>query len=269
MTSSRNSSQKNPAGGSLEGRNVLVTRAREQAVSLTKLLENQGAKVFRQPAIEILPLLDWKHVDAAIDKIDQFGWLVFVSVNGVRYFLARCRERGVHLEIPKRYPDIRMVAIGSKTALEMERHGLTVDLVPKNPDSHGLARTLIERIQSETALLVRADRGSDELSNLLEEAGISHRQIAVYRSADVKSANDEIVRRMGEGEIHWVTISSSAIAAATVNLFGDLLRRTRLVSISPTTSKKLRELGHESAAEATDFSMPGMVQAIIEFEHRQ
>ena len=269
MTPSRKISSENHPGNSLRGRNVLVTRAREQADSLAKLLEIQGAKVLRQPAIEILPVQNWKPVDAAIDKMDEFGWFVFVSVNGVRYFLDRCRERRIHLENRDRFPDLKIAAIGPKTATELEGRGLPVDLVPKNSDSRGLARTLIEHIQAETALLVRADRGNDELSNRLDEAGISHQQIAVYRSADVNSANDEIVRRMSEGEIHWVTITSSAIAASTVNLFGDTLQRTRLVSISPATSNKLRDLGHEAAAEATEFSMPGLVRAIIEFEQNQ
>jgi uroporphyrinogen-III synthase len=47
------------------------------------------------------------------------------------------------------------------------------------------------------------------------------------------------------------------------NLFGPDLQRTKLVSISPITSGVLRELGYEPAAEAREFTMRGVVEAVV------
>ena len=59
-----------------------------------------------------------------------------------------------------------------------------------------------------------------------------------------------------------MTVTSSAIARAIVGLFGEQLRKARLASISPVTSQTLRELGHPPAAEATEYTMAGLVAAI-------
>ena len=48
-----------------------------------------GAEVFVQPAIRISDPPDWRPVDAAIARLDEFDWLVFSSGNGVRYFVER------------------------------------------------------------------------------------------------------------------------------------------------------------------------------------
>jgi uroporphyrinogen III methyltransferase/synthase len=269
MTSGDRNSVENAAAGILSGRNILVTRPRDQAGSLAELLSIQGAKVLLQPVIEILPIQDWAHVDAAIKGIGEFGWLTFVSVNGVRYFLDRCTELSVDLENQFQNSNCKIAAIGQRTAFELENRGLSVSLIPSSSDSHGVAESLMDQVKTEKVLLVRADRGSEELSARLQQEGISHEEIAVYRSSNVTSVDPEIIRRMKQHEIDWVTVTSSAVAQSIVNLFGEFLGHTKLASISPTTSKRLRDLKFPPAAEATEFNMPGLVQAIVEFERKR
>ena len=115
-------------------------------------------------------------------------------------------------------------------------------------------------------LIVRADRGSEELSAQLTEAGVSHDQISVYQSSDVTEIEPEIKMRLERREIDWITITSSAIGDSVVNLLGQLLKQVKLASISPTTTQKLRELDFLPTAEATEFNMPGLVQAIVDYE---
>jgi len=59
-----------------------------------------------------------------------------------------------------------------------------------------------------------------------------------------------------------MTVTSSAIARSLVHLFGEDLRRTQLASISPLTSATLRELGHEPAVEATEYTLAGLIAAM-------
>ena len=49
---------------------------------LAKRLQELGAEVIVQPAIRIGPPPDWRAVDDALARLDQFDWLVFSSVNG-------------------------------------------------------------------------------------------------------------------------------------------------------------------------------------------
>src|SRR5690348_15849956 len=78
--------------GALTGRRVVVTRSRAQARSLRELLEADGAEVIEVPAIRIAPPRDYGPVDAAIDRLPEYDWVVFTSQNAVEAFLDRLRQ---------------------------------------------------------------------------------------------------------------------------------------------------------------------------------
>ena len=105
----------------LFGTRVLVTRPRDQAGRLCEQLSELGADVLVQPAIEISDPPDWGPVDASLARLDQYDWLVFSSVNGVRYLLDRLCQRGDDL---RRLGRIKLAAIGSATAEELLRYHL-------------------------------------------------------------------------------------------------------------------------------------------------
>jgi uroporphyrinogen III methyltransferase/synthase len=244
----------------LFGTRVLVTRPAEQATHLRTLLEEQGAEVLVQPAIEIRPPDDWSAVDSALARLNEFDWLVFSSANGVRAVLERILHSGADL---RRLGGIRLAAIGPGTAEELASYHLKADLVPDEYRAERLADDLAGQGRGARFLLARASRGREVLSERLTAAGASVQQIVVYQSRDVAEADGEVKSALATGQIDWVTVTSSAIARSLVNLFGEDLRRARLASISPITSQTLGELGFSPAAEASQYTMPGIVQAIL------
>src|SRR6202011_3455122 len=66
----------------LFGRRVVVTRAREQASELKRLLEEAGAQVVQFPTIEIAPPSSYESLDRVIECIDDHQWVIFTSTNG-------------------------------------------------------------------------------------------------------------------------------------------------------------------------------------------
>ena len=52
-------------------------------------LEELGAEVILVPAIEIRPPDDTEPLDQAIARLRTYDWLIFTSVNGVRFFTQR------------------------------------------------------------------------------------------------------------------------------------------------------------------------------------
>jgi uroporphyrinogen III methyltransferase / synthase len=244
----------------LFGKRVLITRPIDQSESLDRRLAEIGAMCLWQPAIEIGPPDDWTPVDAALGRLEGFHWLVFSSANGVRYLLDRLLAGGADL---RRLADIQLAAIGPGTAEELARYHLKADLVPDEFRAESLAAALVPDARGLRFLLARASRGREILAEELTVAGGIVEQVVVYTSRDVERADPEITAALAAGRIDWVTVTSSAIARSLVKLFGDDLRNSKLVSISPVTSATLRELGHEQAAEAREYTMGGMVDAIL------
>ena len=87
-------------------------------------------------------------------------------------------------------------------------------------------------------------------------------QVVVYTSTDVQSVDETMKNQMANGEIDWVTVTSSAIAKSLVSIYGDVLKPAKLASISPITSETLRAQGFEPAVEATEYTTAGVISAM-------
>jgi uroporphyrinogen III methyltransferase / synthase len=241
----------------LLGSRIMVTRPADDRDPLADGLRALGAEVIVQPAIRISPPVDWKAVDDALDRLDEFDWLVFSSANGVRSLCGRMIERRL---TPSQLP--RVAAIGPGTADEIARHGREADLVPGQFRAEALAEALAADAAGKRFLLARASRGREVLAEQLTAAGATVEQVVVYTSSDVTEADAEATALLEAGQIDWITVTSSAIARSLARLFGDDLRKARLASISPLTSHTLRESGYEPAAEAAEYTLAGLIAAI-------
>ncbi|MBQ2622230.1 MAG: uroporphyrinogen-III synthase [Thermoguttaceae bacterium] len=245
---------------------VLVTRPEGQADKLKSLLEEQGARVEIQPAIAILPPDSWAEVDDVVNRLEEYAYAVFSSVNGVNMFLSRLAERGFGVETLNR---CSVAAVGASTAAELERQGVRVQIVPDEYRAENLAAAIVEDVKKRTdkqmpvkALLFRASRGRDVLKPQLESVGIETTQIVVYKSEDVLNPNPEIVEKLNFGAIDWVALTSSAIAQSTINMLGDALRKVKIACISPITAGVVEKNGFTVNAIADPYTMEGLVEAI-------
>ncbi|MCA9226352.1 MAG: uroporphyrinogen-III C-methyltransferase [Planctomycetales bacterium] len=247
----------------LFGRRVLVTRPDHQAEALASLLEEAGAETLVQPAIAIEPPDDWTEVDAALHRLGEFDWLVFSSANGVRYTLRRLADLGLDA---RALGGVRLATIGPGTTEALAEFHLRGDLQPNEYRAEALAEALAGDASGQRFLLARASRGREVLAETLRAAGGLVEQVVVYRSSDVTQPDEAICEQLDRGRIDWVTVTSSAIARATAAMFGDSLRRARLASISPITSETLEQLGFQVSCEATEYTMPGVVRAMVEAE---
>ncbi len=244
----------------LFGQRILVTRPADQAEALVEPLTELGAEVLVEPAIEIAPPETWNEVDQCLAQLDRWEWVVFSSANGVRYFLERLWETGRDGRALGRS---KLAVIGPGTGAELARYHLQADLEPESYVAEALADALAAHAQGKRVLLVRASRGREVLAERLRAVAAEVHQVVAYRSHDVETANPEILQAMADEQIHWVTVTSSAIARSLARLYGDRLHRSKLVSISPITTQTLNELGFPPAAEAEIQTMPGVVDAIL------
>lgn len=245
----------------LFGQKVAVTRAAGQADALRDLLEERGAEVVEQPAIEIAEPADWQPVDEAISRLANFQWIVFSSTNGVTKFMQRLLTLGYDA---RALGGCKLAVIGPGTQEALAHYHLHADLVPDEYRAEALAAALAPLAKAQRFLLIRASRGREVLREQLTQAGGLVEQVVVYESRDVTEPSARVAQLLREGQLAWMTVTSSAIARSLVSLFGDELRQTKLASISPITTATLRELGFEPVVEASVFTMEGVVDAMVE-----
>jgi uroporphyrinogen III methyltransferase/synthase len=247
----------------LFGRRVLVTRPEHQSQELAARLQQLGAAVFSQPAIEIGEPADWSAVDAVIDRLEQFDWLVFSSSNGVQYFLRRLIARGHDV---RRLGGAGLAAIGPATVEALAEYRLRADVQPAAHRAEALAAALAPRVYGKRVFLARASRGREVLAQMLAAAGALVEQAVVYESRDVATPDTKIAEALLAGRIDWTTVTSSAIARSLVRLFGEALAQTRLAAISPITAGVLEELGYPPAVVAESYTSDGILDAVLAAE---
>ncbi len=250
----------------LFGKRVLVTRPQHQAGTFVRRLEQLGAVPFPLPTVEIRAPAEWGPVDRALASLADYQWLVFTSHNGVHAFVRRLRKTGRDL---RALGSLHLAAIGPGTADALRQYYLEPDLVPSEYRSEALAAALRERAAGQRILLARADRGRDLLRSELA-AVATVEQVAVYSQVDAVQADSEIIDSLRRGEIDYLTLTSSNIARALAQALDEPCRarlesgEVKVVSISPVTSAAVRELGWPVAAEAREYTVQGVCDALVE-----
>ncbi|MFZ0585050.1 MAG: uroporphyrinogen-III synthase [Candidatus Sulfotelmatobacter sp.] len=250
---------------SLSGVRVLVGRARHQASALSSELRKLGATVLEIPFIEIRKPRSFKPLDSALTNLDGYDWLILTSVNGVQALW----ERLAKLSMPKAgLKRLNIAAIGPATKKAIEQRGIEVDVVPTEYVAESVVCSLRRRVKGKRVLLVRAKIARDVIPRELRKAGAHVDVVEAYETIVPISSRPRLRSLLGNPRRrpHVVTFTSSSTVRNFVTLLGPRnakLHGIRLASIGPVTSATLRELGMRADIEAKEFTIPGLVEAIV------
>ena len=250
----------------LFGRSVVVTRAREQASGLAQELVQLGADVIQCPTIEISPLPDYAELDAAIDRLSEYAWLIFTSVNGVRWFWKRLEAAG---KDSRALGLCRVAAIGPATAEALEARGIRPDFIPECYVAEGVVEGLLARgkVDGVRMLLPRAAKAREVLPDELRKAGARVDVISAYETIPAAARKDEVLERMQAGTLDCVTFGSSSTVENFLSLIpAETLRahpEVRLAAIGPVTAKTLEAHGLPCHIMPEEYTIPALVQALV------
>ncbi|MCH7989976.1 MAG: uroporphyrinogen-III C-methyltransferase [Planctomycetes bacterium] len=245
----------------LFGTRIGITRPVDQAGPTIAQALELGAQPVLLPTIQILPPENFAEVDSVIGRLDEFDWIVFTSSNGVNGLLDRIWEIGGDL---RQLGSAKLAVIGPGTAEALQQFHLRSDLMPESYRAEALAEALKPHVAGKRVLWARADRGRDVLPKELEQADATLEQLTVYRNVDVQPGSSPEWESAERGDVDWIGLSSPSIARNLPRLLStETLSRVKLVSISPVTSEAAREAGLTMAAEATEHTWNGILQAIM------
>jgi uroporphyrinogen III methyltransferase/synthase len=250
----------------LLGKTIIVTRARAQASDLVHSLSELGAQCLQFPTIRVQPPDDWRPLDQAIERLAEYHWLIFTSVNGVKQFFERLfvvdkDVRALH--------HLRTAAIGPVTAAELLARGLKSDIVPETYRAESVVAAFKGvDIGGNRVLLPRAEEARPVLPDELRKMGARVDEVTVYRTVPVTDGAEQLVEALRSGGVDIVTFTSSSTvrnfkALLPASDFEALMRPVTVASIGPITSDTARKLGFEVHITAESFTIPGLVESIV------
>jgi uroporphyrinogen III methyltransferase / synthase len=253
----------------LAGNRIAITRALSQSGALREPLEALGADVVEVPTIEIHDPPTWVPLDDALHRLDQFDFLILTSVNGVEKLVRRLAVCGLNGDD---LAELEVGAIGPATAAGLERHGVRVDFVPKAYRAEGIIESLEGRdLTGRRFLIPRARVARDLVPRVLAGRGALVEVVEAYYTVLPRLAPGTLERLLTPPP-DLVTFTSSS----TATNFTRLLEARRIsgpqafraASIGPITTQTARDLGFNVVLEAAEFTIPGLVAAIVDYFSR-
>ena len=263
---------------SLKGRTIVVTRPREQAEETIKAIEAHGGKPYLLPTIEIQaprdPLVAKAFFEALAHK--KIDYVILMSVNGVQYLLNAADSLGIKNELKTNLKDTLTMAVGPKTAQELEKNGIHVDIVPEKYTSEGILQYFQQRhVKSKAIYIPRTSEAPPELGQMLREMGNQVEEVYVYQSQLPRDSGltANFVKDLAEGKVDAILFTSSL----GVRNFFEMLEhvtsgaelktlihdKTVVVAIGPTTAKTLTEAGVKVDVMPENHTLDETVNALV------
>jgi len=250
----------------LHGRRVVITRAREAGGSFAAGLRALGAEVTEFPTIETVPPDSYAAIDAALERVAVFDWVIFTSATGVERLLERMRTRGLD---PRALLDAKLGAIGPATAARLTAHALEVAAIPDEYRAEAIIEAIgAGRIHDARILIPRAQVAREVLPEMLIAAGAREVVVApVYRTVKPEHAPIDRVREMAAARtIDLVAFTSSSTVANFCDMVGAAVaRRLKAAAIGPITAETARSAGIQVVTQSTEYTIPGLIAAIREY----
>lgn len=252
-----------------EPNRVLVTRSVQGASSLAGHLRALGLSPILVPAIATVQPQSFAALDAALDVLESFHWLLFTSATAVEALTQRLKFAGRNPSLPA---NVRIAAIGPATARAASQIGF-VTVTPADAVAEALLKELLGLVCQPDGsptrfLLVRAEEARDVLPEGLRDAGAQVTIAPAYRTILPAESKEDVRRLFAKGADYpdAITFTSSSTVrhllalceAAEVRLPESALR----ISIGPITSQTLRDAGLPAHAEAPEANVASLAEEV-------
>ena len=250
----------------LFGKKIVVTRARVQASGLVDKLRQLGAHCVEIPTIKVVapenntPLVD------AVNTLDQYEWIIFTSVNGVKFFFKTLFAQGLDVRALGNH---QFACIGPVTRDELEKFGIVSDVLPETYRAESVVDAFKDRgIGDKKILLPRAMEARTILPEELRNMGAHVHEVTAYETQQVSNAKEELMALLKDKEIDMVTFTSSSTVKNFMALIPEKDRAPLLsgvihACIGPITEDTAISMGLAPQIVADTYTIDGLVDVIV------
>jgi uroporphyrinogen III methyltransferase/synthase len=253
-----------PGKKTLTGKTILVTREVSQAGTLSRSLDDRGARAVVCPLIAFSPPSDWAPVDRCLENLSGYDGLLFTSVNAVEFTFRRMEEQGIPLEKAR---GITTYTVGPATAEALASWGVSVERLPDQYQAEGLASLLEqETVQGKRFLFPRARKAREWLPRFLEERGARVDLAVVYETRRADENAGLLQEILGKEKLDYLAFTSSSTVSAFIALAGGPTKaawqKITAACIGEITAETARTEGFLQILTARSSTIPGLVKAI-------
>jgi uroporphyrinogen III methyltransferase/synthase len=189
-----------------------------------------------------------------VKNIKNYTMLVLTSINGAEILFKKLKELKCDI---RKLSHLKFAAIGSGTAKVLEQYGIFPELLPKVYTSACLGELIAENAgDRENVLILRAEKGSPELTEILDNNHIKYDDIKTYDVVNESLCPSEV-------NTDFITFGSSSGVNSFFKGGYSISKNTKVVCIGDITAKSLKKYGVENYIVSKVSDVEGIAAAII------
>ena len=189
-------------------------------------------------------------------NIQKYSMIVLTSMNGAEIFLKHLKKLKIDI---RKLGNVKFAVIGNGTGEILEKAGIYPDIIPEIYTAKELGKRIAETVsETDKLLILRAEKGSSDLTDVLDKSGIIYDDIKIY---DVKMNNKkEYDEKINSNFITFA--SSSGVNAFFENGFS-LSDSTEIICIGEVTSQALIKKGIDKFYISDIQNVQGIIDTIL------
>lgn len=253
---------------SLWGKRYFVPKVGKEISELSVLLREQGACVEELQVGEICNL----EMELTEELLKKQNWIVFTSKNGVdSFFWNQKRQKRDNRSLAA----VKFAVVGKKTAHTLENYGFYPDLIAVKQTGEDLCSRLLQLLTpGDFVLYIKAEEANKEFEcKLAEQSRLTVK--TAYRNQKVVPEDGlvETIRQKAE-RCDAVFFSCASSVRRTVEVLGGSMpanwsEHGGIISIGPSCSKAICQLGIKKWREAEESSYASMVECVSHAAEKQ
>ncbi len=237
----------------LFGQNICVTRSKEQARELRERLLDLGAQVTEINTIQIVKTAEV--LQEYVEKLAEYDYMIFTSVNGVTTFFDFLREN----EFDIRHIRADFAAIGPATASALKERGVVPAIVAEQFVAESLFESLKPIIKPGDKMFVaRSRQARPYLVEQLRAQGCLVDEVHVYHVEPGQLQGKSL-----EEVDNIIFTSPTTVRNLIAMTSKEEIRQKELLAIGPITSQELQKYGMQAHVCET-YSVDGIIQKLQE-----
>ena len=245
----------------LKGKTVVVTRPKERIGTLSERLRSLGAEVMELPCIETVPIVPCGEMERAVENIKDYSWLAFTSPAGVSALMDMLFASGRDV---RALGGIRLAAIGPGTDRELRKYGLRADLIPEVYDGAHLGQALCSAEPAGRVLILRAQWGTEALTDALSGGKIPYDDIRCYETRYTCPQADSVWQLLQQKEKTIVTFTSASTVRGFASVMGQLKDLSIVGACIGQQTRAEAEKHGLTTITAREATMDALIERIIE-----
>ncbi|BDB00841.1 uroporphyrinogen-III C-methyltransferase [Clostridium botulinum] len=238
----------------LFGRNICITRTKEQAKELKVQLLDLGAEVTEINSIEIENAEE--NLKPYLNRLKEYDYIALTSVNAVKIFFDYLIKENIDI----RNINAKFAAIGPATSEAIRMRGIMPSIKSKHFVAESLFEEMKKHIQRGDKILVpRSKDARPFLVDALKEEGCIVDEVHIYETLCGKCTHTE---RFENADT--VLFTSPSTVKNMISMVGiDSIKEKNIIAIGPITAAELDKNNIECSS-CDEYSINGIIDKLLE-----